>query len=69
MPAAHAVMWHLRQRCADGAFDLTGFIESVRLTGYNEPWDIEMLSEKVKKTLDALATLFTTSISALSARS
>lgn len=60
-----------RQLCGEGTFDLTGFIESVRSTGYKGPWGVEILSEKFRKRpLEELASLsFTTSMSALSARS
>ena len=33
-----------RQYCGDGTFDVSGFIEAVRATGYRGPWGVEILS-------------------------
>lgn len=38
-----------RRLCGEGEFDVKGFIASVRKTGYDGPWGIEVLSEQLRK--------------------
>lgn len=46
-----------RRFCGEGEFDVRGFIDSVRLTGYAGPWGIEVLSQELrKKSLEELTT-------------
>jgi len=33
--------------CGEGEFDIRGFIQSVRKTGYNGPWAVEVISKEV----------------------
>ena len=37
-----------RRLCGEGEFDIKGFIESVRRTGYDQPWGIEVLSADLR---------------------
>jgi sugar phosphate isomerase/epimerase len=44
-----------RRLCGEGEFDIRGFIASVRNTGYQGPWGIEVLSQELRtKPLDEL---------------
>jgi sugar phosphate isomerase/epimerase len=44
-----------RRLCGEGEFDILGFIECVRNTGYQGPWGIEVLSQELRtKPLDEL---------------
>jgi sugar phosphate isomerase/epimerase len=44
-----------RRLCGEGEFDVRGFIECVRKTGYQGPWGIEVLSQELRtKSLDEL---------------
>ena len=44
-----------RRLCGEGEFDIRSFIESVRKTGYQGPWGIEVLSQELRtKPLDEL---------------
>lgn len=44
-----------RRLCGEGEFDVRGFIECVRKTGYHGPWGIEVLSQELRtKSLDEL---------------
>lgn len=46
-----------RRLCGEGEFDIKGFIDSVRLAGYEGPWGIEVLSEDLRqKPLEELTT-------------
>lgn len=46
-----------RRLCGEGEFDIGGFIDSVRLAGYEGPWGIEVLSEDLRqKPLEELTT-------------
>ncbi len=36
-----------RRFCGEGEFDIQGFVESVRLTGYAGPWGVEILSDEL----------------------
>ena len=38
-----------RRLCGEGEFDVARFIESVRKTGYDGPWGIEVLSDELRK--------------------
>jgi sugar phosphate isomerase/epimerase len=38
-----------RRLCGEGDFDVKGFVQAVRKTGYAGPWGIEVLSEEVRK--------------------
>jgi sugar phosphate isomerase/epimerase len=38
-----------RRLCGDGEFDVKGFIQCLRNTGYTGPWGIEVLSEELRK--------------------
>lgn len=38
-----------RRLCGEGEFDIGGFIDSVRLAGYEGPWGIEVLSEDLRQ--------------------
>jgi sugar phosphate isomerase/epimerase len=38
-----------RRLCGEGEFDVRGFIDAVRKTGYGGPWGIEVLSEELRK--------------------
>ncbi|MBZ5525176.1 MAG: sugar phosphate isomerase/epimerase [Acidobacteriia bacterium] len=38
-----------RRFCGEGEFDIRSFIASVRKTGYQGPWGIEVLSEELRK--------------------
>ena len=47
-----------RRLCGEGEFDVPGFIQAVQQTGYDGPWGIEVLSERLRKLpLDELTTL------------
>jgi sugar phosphate isomerase/epimerase len=47
-----------RRFCGEGEFDIAGFIKAVERTGYDGPWGIEVLSERLRKLpLDELTTL------------
>lgn len=47
-----------RRLCGEGEFDVPGFIQAVQRTGYQGPWGIEVLSERLRKLpLDELTTL------------
>jgi sugar phosphate isomerase/epimerase len=37
----------VRRFCGEGEFDIRGFIQAVRATGYSGPWAIEVLSPEV----------------------
>jgi sugar phosphate isomerase/epimerase len=37
----------IRRFCGEGEFDIRGFIQAVRATGYSGPWAIEVLSPEV----------------------
>lgn len=37
-----------RRFCGEGEFDVRGFIEAIRSTGYKGPWGIEVLSEEAR---------------------
>jgi sugar phosphate isomerase/epimerase len=42
--------------CGEGGYDLRGFIASVRKTGYDGPWAVEVFSEELTKmTVDELS--------------
>jgi sugar phosphate isomerase/epimerase len=44
-----------RRLCGEGEFDIRGFIECVRKTGYEGPWGVEVLSQELRtKSLDEL---------------
>jgi sugar phosphate isomerase/epimerase len=44
-----------RRLCGEGEFDIRGFIATVRNTGYQGPWGIEVLSQELRtKPLDEL---------------
>jgi sugar phosphate isomerase/epimerase len=46
-----------RRFCGEGEFDVKGFLQSIRKTGYSGPWGIEVLSEELRqKPLDELTT-------------
>ena len=36
-----------RRFCGEGEFDIPGFIESVRKTGFNGPWAVEVMSKEL----------------------
>jgi sugar phosphate isomerase/epimerase len=38
-----------RRLCGEGEFDIKGFIEAVKKTGYNGPWGIEVLSQELRQ--------------------
>jgi sugar phosphate isomerase/epimerase len=38
-----------RNFCGEGEFDIRGFIESVKQTGYTGPWAVEVFSEEVAR--------------------
>lgn len=38
-----------RRLCGEGDFDLAGFVEAVRATGYTGPWGVEIISEKYRR--------------------
>jgi sugar phosphate isomerase/epimerase len=38
-----------RRFCGEGEFDVKGFVESIRKTGYAGPWGIEVLSEELRR--------------------
>jgi len=38
-----------RRFCGEGEFDVKGFVESIRETGYAGPWGIEVLSEELRR--------------------
>ncbi len=38
-----------RRFCGEGEFDVKGFVQCVRKTGYTGPWGIEVLSEELRK--------------------
>lgn len=38
-----------RRFCGEGEFDVRGFIQAMRKTGYQGPWGIEVLSEELRK--------------------
>jgi sugar phosphate isomerase/epimerase len=47
---------HHRRLCGEGQFDVRGFVECIRRTGYTGPWGIEVLSEELRRRpLDELA--------------
>ena len=46
-----------RRLCGDGEFDIKGFIDAVKRTGYEGPYGIEVLSEELRqKSLEELTT-------------
>jgi sugar phosphate isomerase/epimerase len=46
-----------RKFCGEGEFDIDGFIQAVRKTGYEGPWGVEIFSQElVNKPLHELAT-------------
>jgi sugar phosphate isomerase/epimerase len=38
-----------RRFCGEGEFDVKGFVECIRKTGYAGPWGIEVLSEDLRR--------------------
>jgi sugar phosphate isomerase/epimerase len=38
-----------RRFCGDGEFDVRGFVQCIRKTGYEGPWGIEVLSEELRR--------------------
>jgi sugar phosphate isomerase/epimerase len=38
-----------RRLCGEGEFDVKGFVDCVRKSGYQGPWGIEVLSEELRK--------------------
>jgi sugar phosphate isomerase/epimerase len=38
-----------RRFCGEGEFDVKGFVECIRKTGYAGPWGIEVLSEELRR--------------------
>ena len=38
-----------RRFCGEGEFDVRGFVECIRKTGYAGPWGIEVLSEELRR--------------------
>jgi sugar phosphate isomerase/epimerase len=38
-----------RRLCGEGEFDVRGFVDRIRKTGYTGPWGIEVLSEELRK--------------------
>ncbi|HKM66191.1 MAG TPA: sugar phosphate isomerase/epimerase [Candidatus Acidoferrum sp.] len=38
-----------RRFCGEGEFDVKGFVQCIRKTGYAGPWGIEVLSEELRK--------------------
>lgn len=38
-----------RRLCGEGEFDVKGFVQCVRKTGYAGPWGVEVLSEELRK--------------------
>ena len=46
-----------RKFCGEGEFDIKGFTEAIKTTGYTGPWGVEIFSEElVHKPLEELAT-------------
>ena len=45
-----------RRFCGEGDFDIQGFVDSIRRTGYSGPWGVEILSgELLKMPLEVIA--------------
>jgi sugar phosphate isomerase/epimerase len=38
-----------RRFCGEGQFDVKGFVECIRRTGYTGPWGIEVLSQEIRE--------------------
>jgi len=38
-----------RRFCGEGEFDVKGFSQCIRKTGYTGPWGIEVLSEELRR--------------------
>lgn len=58
-----------RQYCGEGSFDVAGFIEAVRATGYRGPWGVEILSHahRARPVEEAIQQAYTTTRLALEA--
>lgn len=60
-----------RLLCGEGSFEVTGFVDAVRATGYEGPWGAEILSHehRARSIDDAVRAAFETTSRALEARS
>jgi sugar phosphate isomerase/epimerase len=55
---------HQRRLCGEGSFDVAGFVDAIRQTGYDGPWGVEIIShqhrarplaEQVRRAFDTTA--------------
>lgn len=56
-----------RRPCGEGAFDVSGFIEAVRATGWKGPWGVEILSDELRRmpVAEAATTAYASAATAL----
>lgn len=41
--------FHGRRLCGDGEFDVAGFVDAIKSTGYQGPWGVEILGKEYRK--------------------
>lgn len=58
---------HRRRPCGQGAFDVSGFVEAVRSTGWKGPWGVEILSDELRRmpVAEAVTTAYESAVRAL----